>query len=399
MFAELAALFASRYRAVYAVDLLDQPLEIVNWKVEATGPEAGLGDGYRLVAAGQAAGPALKGRRRAYFPAAAGYIDCPVYDRYALEPGMTIDGPALVEERESTWPDRRRRLRPGRSALEPGGRSQWSWRCRATVRRSMRSVSRSCGTGLVSITDEIVSSLVRTSFSTIVSESYDLSVVLLDAEARLIAQGKFSVPVFIGTAPRTLRYMLEKFPPESLRPGDVIATNDPWIGTGHIFDINVMRPVFRGDRLVGYTMSITHLPDIGGTGFGTAAREIYHEGLRLPICKLVSAGTVDPFILDLVRANVRVPDQVVGDLMANITCNEVGGRQLLEFMDEYGLDDLTALSAAIRENSERAMRAKIDAMRDGVYLNRIQIEGIDAPIPLACRVEIEGGGGADRFRR
>ena len=102
VFAELAALFASRYRAVYAVDLLDQPLEIVNWKVEATGPEAGLGDGYRLVAAGQAAGPALKGRRRAYFPAAAGYIDCPVYDRYALEPGMTIDGPALVEEREST---------------------------------------------------------------------------------------------------------------------------------------------------------------------------------------------------------------------------------------------------------------------------------------------------------
>ena len=147
---------------------------------------------------------------------------------------------------------------------------------------------------LVSITDEIVSSLVRTSFSTIVSESYDLSVVMLDAEARLIAQGKFSVPVFIGTAPRTLGFMLEKFPPESLRPGDVIATNDPWMGTGHIFDISVMRPVFRGDRLVGYTMSITHLPDIGGTGFGTAAREIYHEGLRLPICKLVSAGAGDP---------------------------------------------------------------------------------------------------------
>ncbi len=243
---------------------------------------------------------------------------------------------------------------------------------------------------LVSITDEIVSSLVRTSFSTIVAESYDLSVVLLDAEARLIAQGKFSVPVFIGTAPRTLGYMLEKFPPETLRPGDVIATNDPWIGTGHIFDISVMRPVFLGDRLVGYTMSITHLPDIGGIGFGTAAREIYHEGLRLPICKLASAGAVDPFILDLVRANVRVPDQVVGDLMANVTCNEVGGRQLLEFMDEYGLDDLEALSAAIRETSERAIRAKIGAIRDGVYLNRIRIEGTDQPITLACRVEVAG---------
>ena len=241
---------------------------------------------------------------------------------------------------------------------------------------------------LVSIADEIVSTLVRTSFSTIVSESYDLTVVLMDREGRLMAQGSYSVPVFIGTAPRTLRYMLEKFPPKTLQPGDVVCTNDPWMGTGHLFDINVMRPVFRGPEIVGYTMSITHLPDIGGMGFGAAATEIYHEGLRLPVCKLVREGAVDPFILDLVRTNVRVPDATVGDLMANVTCNEVGGRQLLEFMDEYGIDNLSPLSLAIRTQSEQAMRDKIGEIKNGIYENRILIEAIDEPIPLACQIEV-----------
>ena len=100
----------------------------------------------------------------------------------------------------------------------------------------------------------------------------------------------------------------------------------------YLLDINAMRPVFRNDHIAGYTMSITHLPDIGGLGFDAAATEIFHEGLRLPICKLVRAGRLDEPMLDVIRSNVRVPEQVFGDLMANITCNEVGARQLLEFM-------------------------------------------------------------------
>ena len=126
-----------------------------------------------------------------------------------------------------------------------------------------------------------------------VRESGDLWVVVLDTQGNSIAQGSYSVPSFTGTAAATLRHMLAKFPPDSLEPGDVIATNDAWMGTGHLFDINVMRPVFRNGRIAGYTLSITHLPDIGGLGFGAAATEIYHEGLRLPICKLVRAGRLD----------------------------------------------------------------------------------------------------------
>ena len=153
-----------------------------------------------------------------------------------------------------------------------------------------------------------------------------------------------------------------------------------------------MRPVFRNGRIAAYTMSITHLPDIGGLGFGAAATEIYHEGLRLPVCKLVRAGRLDEPMFDVIRHNVRVPEQVFGDLMANITCNEVGARQLLEFMDEYALDDLAPLSAAIRGQSEQAIRDRIAALPDGIYEGTLDIEGIDDALRLACRAEVDGGG-------
>jgi N-methylhydantoinase B len=245
---------------------------------------------------------------------------------------------------------------------------------------------------LVSIADEVVSTLVRTSFSLIVRENYDLSVVLLDAEGNSLAQGSYSVPSFTGTAPQTLKHMLKRFPAHTLKPGDAICTNDPWMGTGHLFDINVMRPVFRRGKLVGYTISVTHLPDIGGMGLSTTAREIFHEGIRLPICKLAEEGRLNEELLETIRVNVRAPEQVVGDLMANLACNEVGARQLVEFMDEYGVDDLKPLSAAIRGQCERAMRDKLRAMRDGVYESRLEIEGPTAnePVTLRARVDKQG---------
>ena len=243
---------------------------------------------------------------------------------------------------------------------------------------------------LVSLTDEIVSTLVRCSFSTIVYESYDLSCIVLDADANSIAQGTFGIPAFIGSAPVTLRHMLKKFPAHTLMPGDVVVTNDPWLGTGHLFDITMMRPVFRRGRIVAYTMSITHLPDIGGTGFGSAATEIYQEGLRLPICKLYDAGRLNELIVEIIRTNVRIPEQVMGDVMANVSCNDVGGREVLAFMDEYNLEDLTELSAAIRSQSEAAMRAKIAEFKDGTYRNRITVEGFEGAAEFAVRVDVRG---------
>ena len=245
---------------------------------------------------------------------------------------------------------------------------------------------------LISISDEIVSSLIRTSFSINVRESYDLSCVLFDAQGTPIAQGTDSVPSFTGTAGATMRHMLRRMPPEKLEPGDIVVTNDPWMGTGHLYDINAMRPVFRDGTIVGYTISVTHLPDIGGVGNSATPVEIYEEGLRLPVCKIMRRGELNDELMELICTNVRVPEQVVGDIMANISCNEVGGRLLLEFMDEYGIDDLTTVSEAILGQSERTIREKIREIPDGVYSNEIQIEGATEPATLACRIDKQGDG-------
>ncbi|MDB5874466.1 MAG: methylhydantoinase [Ramlibacter sp.] len=243
---------------------------------------------------------------------------------------------------------------------------------------------------LISIGDEIINSLVRTSFSTNVRESYDLSCVVFDRHGRAIAQGSYSVPSFTGTAAATLASMLKRFPADTLKPGDVVMTNDPWLGTGHLFDINVMQPVFRKGAIVGYSMSITHLPDIGGAGFSATAREVYEEGLRLPICMLAEEGRLNESILEIIRTNVRVPEQTLGDLLANRSCTNVGARMINEFMDEYGLESLDELADAIIDHSDRSLREQIAKLPDGIYRNSIQIEGSGAPLTLACSVKIEG---------
>ncbi len=243
---------------------------------------------------------------------------------------------------------------------------------------------------LIAIANETVEVLVRTSFSSIVRENYDLACVLLDEEGNSLAQGSRSQPVFIGTGPQTMKHMLQKFPPHTLRPGDVVFTNDAWKGTGHLWDVNVMSPVFRGERLVGYVLSISHLPDIGGRGMSAENAEIFEEGLQIPICKLFREGEPNEELLELIRSNVRVNEQVIGDIMANVTCTRVGARLILELMEEYGLDDLRPLSRAIIAQSEQAMRAKIAAIPDGTYRNTIQVEAFDEPVTLSCAVTIEG---------
>ena len=237
---------------------------------------------------------------------------------------------------------------------------------------------------LISICDEIVEGLVRTSFSSIVREGYDVSVVLFDRDGRMFAQGNRSIPVFIGTAPTMIRNMLSKFPPDTLADGDIIVTNDPVHGTGHLFDLSVLQPVFRRGERIGYTMTITHLPDIGGMGFSAAATESFHEGLFIPVCKLYDAGRLNRFVIELIASNVRTPEQVIGDVMANVGANRLGARQLVEFMDDYGVDDLGPVSAAVRRQSEEAVRQRLRSLPDGVYRSHVDFEGPDGPLKLAC---------------
>jgi N-methylhydantoinase B len=245
---------------------------------------------------------------------------------------------------------------------------------------------------LISIGNEIEQTLARTSFSTIARESWDLASILFDARGRILTQGTYSMPTFTGTAPFTVQHMLARFPLESLREGDILFTNNSWFGTGHNFDVNVMRPAFRDGKLVGFAFSISHLPDIGGRGFSVQNASMYEEGLQIPVVKLVSQGKLNDELIELIRMNVRVSEQVIGDIMANVTATEIGCRKLLEFLEEYDLPDLQDLADAIIDHSRIAMRRAIAETPDGVYSSetRMEGEGHDAPITLRCRITVAG---------
>ena len=243
---------------------------------------------------------------------------------------------------------------------------------------------------LIATVDEASATLVRTSFSTVVRESNDFACVLLDARGRSLAQSTASVPSFIGTLPVTVRHFLEEFPPETLEPGDVLLTNDPWMGTGHLPDISVGRPVFRDGRLVGFAASVAHAPDIGGRIRSPDAREVFEEGLRLPILKLMKAGKPNEDLLKLIEYNVRVPDMVVGDLMAQVAANDMSARRLLQMMDEHGLNDLEELASEIHGYSEAAMRQAISQVPDGVYRYGFQTDGFEKPLTVQIEVRVDG---------
>ncbi len=243
---------------------------------------------------------------------------------------------------------------------------------------------------LIAIVDEAAATLIRTSFSTVVRESYDFSCVLTDRHGNSLAQASLSIPSFIGTLPRTVKLFLETFPAATLQPGDVLITNDMWLGTGHLPDINVAKPIFRDGRLVAFAASVAHAPDIGGKMRSPDPREVFEEGLQIPRMKLHEAGRPNAPLLEILRYNVRVPDQVIGDLDAQLAGLAVMERRLRELMDEHGLDSVDPLAATIQGLSERAMRQAIAALPDGDYDNELQTDGLAVPVTLRLKLSVRG---------
>ncbi len=220
---------------------------------------------------------------------------------------------------------------------------------------------------LTSILDEQQATLVRTAFSTIVRESEDLACGVFDREGRMLGQSHSGTPGHINAMATGARHIVEAFPPESLDPGDVLITNDPWMTAGQINDLTVATPVFRGERMIGLFASTCHAPDIGGRLLSAEASDVFEEGLRLPIMKLARGGAMNEDLLDLIRANVRTPRETVGDLYAQAAANDVGARSLLRCLDDLGLEDLQEVGAEIRRRSEAAMRDAIRKLPDGRY--------------------------------
>ncbi len=243
---------------------------------------------------------------------------------------------------------------------------------------------------IISFVDEAAAALVRTAFSPIIREAEDYAVVLFDGDGNSLAQSTTSAPSFIGTLPRTIRHFIAAMKEEGWHPGDVVITNDPWIGSGHLQDISMVAPVFnRAGSLVAFSGVVAHPPDMGGR-WTAENREIYEEGLQLPICKLMKRGEPNRDVFNIIRRNVRVPDQVIGDIYAMMASCTVAAKRLNDFMEEVGLDSLSELAAAIHAFTECAVRKKIEAIRDGRYCYEYEVDGYDKPLKIAAALTIKG---------
>ena len=244
---------------------------------------------------------------------------------------------------------------------------------------------------LISIADESAAALLRTSFSTIVRESNDFGTVLMDANGDSLSENTGGIPSFSGILPRTLKHFLERFPKETWKPGDCVITNDPWLATGHLPDITMAMPIFHDGALVGFSGSVAHSPDIGGSLWSADCRELFEEGLRIPPTKFLIEGEPNELLQEIILSNVRLPDQVLGDLNAQVTANQVCGRRLNEFLGDAGLPDLSRLSGTLQQRAETAMRRAIEEVPDGVYSATLDADGFDeAGTQLECAITIKG---------
>jgi N-methylhydantoinase B len=231
---------------------------------------------------------------------------------------------------------------------------------------------------------------VRTSFSTLSNEANDFACVLTDARGRALAQNTGSIPSFIGTLPATVRHFLSEMGEDGMRPGDVLITNNPWMGTGHLSDVCLVKPIFHGGRLVAFSATTSHMPDIGGRIRAIEAREVFEEGVHIPLAKFAREGQPDETLIRLLRANVRTPDQTLGDIWAQVSANELMDRRVRQLLEEYRLDGLADLAGELFGRCERAMRDAIKAVPDGTYRYAMDTDGVDEPYHFEIALTVSG---------
>ena len=241
----------------------------------------------------------------------------------------------------------------------------------------------------ISIVDEAADTLVRAAFSTVARESNDYGCAVCDSDGVGIGYTTKGTPRMSIILPRTIRAILEKIPPDTLQAGDVLFTNDPWYGSGHLPDFYVAMPIFQRGKLVGFAGASSHVADVGGT-VSTGARQVYEEGICFPPVKLFRAGTPDAVLFSIIEKNVRVSDQVLGDLNALIASCRTSASEMVMLMDDAGIEDLRPLSRALNARTEKVFRRAIEEIPDGTYASSIQSDGYDSPVTLRCAITVRG---------
>jgi N-methylhydantoinase B len=242
---------------------------------------------------------------------------------------------------------------------------------------------------LISVVEEQAQALVRTAFSTSVREAGDLSAGVYDLGGSMLAQAVTGTPGHVNAMAEAVAHFIREIGAENMFEQDVYITNDPWKGTGHRHDITVVSPAFHKGQQVGFFACTAHITDIGGRGFGADANDVFEEGLAIPIMKFAERGEVDRTLVRIIRENVREPDQLVGDVYALATCNEVGQRRLVEMMNEFGLETLDEVATFILDNSRRATIERIAALSGRSANGEMTIDGFSTPITLKVALSIE----------
>ena len=392
---EIRANFIRTYETMFRGVPPDATIEGLSWRVRVSLPAPEVNLRPTVTPPGAAA---LKGTRPAYF--GNGFVQTPVYDRYGLRAGDHVAGPAIIEERESTTVvppgdhvevddnlNLKLTIGEARRAQAPAGQE-------LTLDEAVLQIEGDpigleiMWARLVNIADECWDAVCRTAFSLIISDAQDFSLALFDTSGGILAQSPRAQPVFNLSLPRAIEALLESFPPADLSPGDVLVTNDPWLTSGHLFDVAFVTPVFHDGQLVGHIGAIGHVTDIGGTRDPEVATEIYEEGFQIPPMKLYRAGRLNEDLVALLRANVRDQQQVMGDIHAMVGASSVGAQRLGAFLAEYGLKDLAALRTIFQGRSEAAMRDAIGAVPNGVYESEIRGLIGDAVQSLPVRITV-----------
>lgn len=246
--------------------------------------------------------------------------------------------------------------------------------------------------GVVAITEEMKSNLMRTAYNMIIYEALDFTVGLFTAKGETVSIG-LGLPMFIRGMAETIRAKLEHFGPDGIKPGDILLTNDAYITGSHLNHLTFSTPIFLDDELIGFACCMAHWPDIGGTLDGITT-DIYSEGLQIPIVKYQREGVVNDELVSIIRMNVRLPDRAMGDLRAQLTAIGTGERRYLELVQRYGKDQVAASISDIMDQSERAARARTLSIPDGVYEAESFMDddgiSISNRIPIKVRITVEG---------
>lgn len=399
----LRAAFDRRYETVYGRTIPGLDVEVLSWTLVVSAPARGSDPAASMSSGATPAHSSSNGSRpepsgwaNLFAGAGEGRVRAAVHQRPDLDEGAVVPGPALIAEAQTTTvvPDgwEARVLKGGHLLVARRGRNVESLTWDAAKSGFSALEDQIMWSRLLSVVEEQARTLVRTAFSTPVREAGDLSAGVFDLAGRMLAQAVTGTPGHVNAMAASVGCFLRDHPAETLREGDVLVTNDPWEGTGHLNDFTVVTPAFLKGRLVALFAATSHIADVGGRGFGADANQVFEEGIRIPIVHLARTGKVDETLMCMVRANVRDPDIAQGDLYSLAACNETGCERLAAMMTEFGLDRLDDLAEKIVSASRRAMLERIRALRPGTYRHRMTIDGYDRDLELVCSLTVLPGG-------